>query len=69
MSTSTLSPVVVAPAVPVDRLAYKTNDAARLSGVSVQTMRRLVERGQIKANRNLRHVLISRAELERFIAG
>ena len=41
--------------------------AAYLGGISQITVRRLIERGLIKPNRALRHILISKAELDRFL--
>jgi excisionase family DNA binding protein len=50
--------------------ALKIKDAAiYLGGVSTITVRRLIKRGLIKANRALRHILIPIAELDRFLAG
>jgi len=50
--------------------ALKLKDAAEyLGGVSPITVRRLIKRGLIKPNRSLRHVIISVAELDRFIDG
>ncbi len=50
------------------RLAYKINECAALIGVSHQTIRRAIARGDIRVSRKTRHVLVPRAELERFIA-
>jgi excisionase family DNA binding protein len=48
--------------------ALKLRDACQyLGGVSPITVRRLIARGLIKANRSLRHILIPVAELDRFI--
>lgn len=50
--------------------ALKLKDAAEyLGGVSTITVRRLINRGLIKPNRALRHLLIPIEELDRFIAG
>jgi excisionase family DNA binding protein len=50
--------------------ALKLKDAARyLGGVSQITVRRLIDRGFLKPNRTLRHLLIPITELERFVAG
>jgi hypothetical protein len=47
----------------------KLKDAATyLGGISTLSLRRLIERGLIKPNRTLRHIIISRAELDRFLA-
>jgi excisionase family DNA binding protein len=49
--------------------ALKIKDAAKyLGGVSHITVRRLIKRGLIKANRSLRHVLIPISELDRFLS-
>jgi excisionase family DNA binding protein len=49
--------------------ALKIKDAAiYLGGVSTITVRRLIKRGLIKANRALRHILIPIAELDKFLA-
>jgi len=42
--------------------------AAYLGGISQITVRRLIERGLIRPNRALRHILISKAELDRFLS-
>ena len=48
--------------------ALKLKDAAKyIGGVSDITMRRLIDRGLIKPNRSLRHLLIPIAELDRFL--
>ena len=50
--------------------ALKLKDAARyLGGVSQISVRRLIDRGLIKPNRALRHLLIPVSELDRFLAG
>ena len=51
-----------------ERMAYKLDEASGLLGVSASTMRRLIARGQIKSLRALRHILISKAELEKFVS-
>ncbi len=49
--------------------ALKIGDAAQyLGGISKVSVRRLIERGLIKPNRALRHILIPVAELDRFIS-
>jgi excisionase family DNA binding protein len=47
--------------------ALKIKAAANYLSVSTVTVRRLIERGLIKRNRALRHVLIPIGELDRFI--
>jgi excisionase family DNA binding protein len=50
--------------------ALKLKGAAKyLGGVSEITVRRLIDRGLIKPNRSLRHLLIPISELDRFIEG
>jgi excisionase family DNA binding protein len=49
--------------------AYKLREACQyLGGVSQITVRRLIDRGLIKPNRALRHLLIPVSELDRFLA-
>ena len=50
------------------RLTVKIPEAAAILGVSCSTIRRAIERGDIRANRKLRHVLIPMSEIERFAA-
>jgi len=47
--------------------AIKTKQAARCLSVSEKTVRDLVKRGLLKANRQTRHLLFSLAEIERFL--
>jgi helix-turn-helix protein len=50
--------------------ALKLKDACRyLGGISPSSIRRLIERGLLRPNRALRHILIPIAELDRFLAG
>ncbi len=49
--------------------ALKIKQAAEyLGGLSTISVRRLIKRGLIRPNRALRHILISVAELDRFLA-
>jgi hypothetical protein len=49
---------------------FKLKDAAAyLGGISTLSLRRLIARGLIRPNRDLRHIIISRKELDRFLAG
>jgi excisionase family DNA binding protein len=48
--------------------AFKLKPAASYLSVSEPTLRRLVDRGLIKPNRALRHLIFSRAELDRFLS-
>lgn len=58
-------PPAAAPAMP--RLAYSVKEAADLLGVSEKSIRRLIDRGLLKASRALRHLLIPKKEIERFL--
>jgi excisionase family DNA binding protein len=50
--------------------ALKIKEAAQyLGGISTITVRRLIQRGLIKPNLALRHILIPVSELDRFLAG
>ena len=61
--------IPTAPVVPsTGRLTIKINEAADLTGLSHQTIRRAIARGDIRVNRKTRHILIPMVELERFIA-
>jgi len=49
--------------------AFKLKAACKYAGnISQITMRREIEKGAIKPCRNLRHLLISKAELDRWLA-
>ena len=48
-------------------IAYKIADAAHLLSVSPASVRRLIARGDLKAVRKLRHVLITSASLEALV--
>lgn len=48
--------------------ALKVKEAAKyLGGLSPITIRRLIQRGIIRPNRALRHILIPISELDRFL--
>ncbi len=52
----------------VEQGAFKIPAACRyLGGISEISLRRLIAKGQIKPCRGLRHVLVSRTELDRFL--
>jgi excisionase family DNA binding protein len=55
------------PTQPQLRGALKLKPAAQYLSVSPITVRRLVERGQLKANRSTRHLLFPIKELDRFL--
>ena len=55
--------------VAVEPAAYKLAEACQyLGGLSQITVRRLVERGLLRPNRSLRHLIFARGELDRFLA-
>jgi excisionase family DNA binding protein len=49
------------------RGGFKKKHAAKYLDVSQMTMQRLVDRGLLQPNRKLRHLLFSKAELDRFL--
>jgi excisionase family DNA binding protein len=49
------------------RLAYSVHEAAQMLGVSDKTVRRLIRRKLLRASRALRHLLIPKKEIERFL--
>lgn len=51
------------------RLAYKIKEAAEICGLSQITIRRAIERGQLKPSRAFRHVLIPADQLHRLVSG
>jgi len=50
-----------------DRLAFSVEESAKLLGISEKSVRRLIDRGLLRASRALRHLLISKKEIERFL--
>jgi excisionase family DNA binding protein len=49
------------------RLAFSVKEAAQILGVSEKSVRRLVDRRLLRPSRALRHLLIPRKEIERFL--
>ena len=49
------------------RLAFSVQETALILGISEKTVRRLVQRKLLRASRALRHLLIPRKEIERFL--
>ncbi|MBE7157218.1 MAG: helix-turn-helix domain-containing protein [Rhodospirillales bacterium] len=66
MSTS----LATKPAAPaVEQGAFKIPGACQyLGGIAEITLRRLIGKGAIKPCRGLRHILITKVELDRFLA-
>ncbi len=50
-------------------LAYSVEDAAKQLSVSSQSVRRLIDRGELKARRVGSRVIIAKNELERWLEG
>jgi len=50
------------------RLSYKLSEAAAMLGVSITSVRRAIQRGQIQPCRKFRHIIIPSEELRRFLA-
>ena len=48
------------------RITLKVPEAAEVLGINAHTLRRLIDRGEIKVNRALRHPLVPVDELKRF---
>ena len=51
-----------------EKAALKTREAAGFLSVTPKTIRSLVKRGLLKPNRQTRHLLFPRSELERFLS-
>jgi excisionase family DNA binding protein len=50
-----------------DRMAFSLKETAGVLGVSEKTVRRLVARRLLRPSRALRHLLIAKREIERFL--
>lgn len=55
------------PTASVERLALSPNEAAQSLGLSRETIYRLLARGKLRAVPGIRHKVIPRSELKRFI--
>jgi excisionase family DNA binding protein len=49
------------------RMAFSIKEAAEILGVSDKTVRRLISRKLLRPSRALRHLLIPKKEIERFL--
>ena len=49
------------------RLAYSLKETAAMLGICDKSVRRLIHRGLIRPSRALRHILIPKTEIERFL--
>lgn len=54
-------------AAPAERLAFSVAETAAMLGISEKSVRRLISRGVLSCSRALRHLLIPRKEIERFL--
>lgn len=52
---------------PAGRLAFSIQETAQMLGVCDKSIRRLIDRGLIRPSRALRHLLIPKDEIERFL--
>jgi excisionase family DNA binding protein len=52
---------------PSTRLAYSIQETAQMLGVCDKSVRRLILRGLLRPSRALRHLLIPKHELDRFL--
>lgn len=52
---------------PLQRELLKIAEVAVMLGISQASVRRLIDRGLLKPNRSLRHLLISRDALQSFV--
>ncbi len=49
------------------KLAYRVKETAQILGISEKSVRRLIDRGLLRSSKALRHLLIPRHEIERFL--
>lgn len=54
-------------ASPVARRAYSIKETAAMLGLHHNSIRRLIDRGELRASRALRHYLIPSTEIDRFL--
>jgi len=53
--------------VGINRKAFSVQETAVALGISPISVRRLIQRGLLRPNRALRHLLIPAAEIDRFL--
>ncbi len=61
------NPISSAVIAPLPKLSYNRTEAARILGISANSLDRLVKRGLIAPSRALRRPLFALADLERFL--
>ena len=49
------------------RMAFSVQETAQILGISDKTVRRLLDRKLLRASRAIRHLLIPKKEIERFL--
>jgi len=52
---------------PVKRLAFKIAEVSEMLGISESSVRRLIENGTLRSSGKLRHILIPKTEIDRFL--
>jgi hypothetical protein len=52
---------------PLPKLAYTMAETAEMLGISYISVHRLIQRGLLRSSRALRHKIISRREIDRFL--
>jgi len=63
-----MNTIAQAPSAPPSaRLAYSIQETAQMLGVCDKSVRRLILRGLLRPSRALRHLLIPKDELDRFL--
>lgn len=55
------------PAQPLPRLSFTMMETAQMLGISYISVHRLLKRGLLKSSTALRHKLIPRSEIDRFL--
>lgn len=66
-NSGTFAPAPQSPTTDVPRMAYSIREAAEMLGVSEKSVRRLIDRRLLRPSRALRHLLIPKKEIERFL--
>lgn len=55
------------PADALPRLAFSAEETATILGLSITTVRRLMRKGRLKTVRGIRHKVVPRTEIDRFL--
>jgi excisionase family DNA binding protein len=59
---------VVSAKPPLPKLAYSVKETAEILGINYFTVHRLIKRGLLRSSNALRHKLIPKTEIERFLS-